>query len=199
MTIFLFVFVPLSHNQLIEEDGVLESVTAVLFLSCTAVSAVLLIGRHGIRSWYMTIPVLGAIGFLDELSFGERHLGVSMPQVVGKKLDGVHDLVDLTYEITLRNSSETVANIILALAVVSLFGIFLRYRREIARVSQQNPPLPYLLLCFFLLVPATLLDMHLFGKGPLQDFLEELLELNVALCMLFAAIAVGFTNRPEKE
>lgn len=195
----LFVFVPRSHKQLREEDRTLESVSAALFLCSTIVAAAKLSRRRDFPRWYMIVPILGLTGFLDELSFGERHFDFPMPTIAGKKVDGIHDLVDMAYEMILQKTSETAANLLLALVIMGLVGILVRYRREISVRLSQHPPLPYLVLTVFLLVPAVLIDMHLFGKSPLHDFLEELLEFNVALSLIFAGIAIGFASQPMEE
>ncbi|WP_187969227.1 hypothetical protein [Aquibium microcysteis] len=82
-----------------DEERLVENLSAAIFLGG---------GFYAARLWWTDtgsapldrlalagIGVLGAIGFLDEISFGERILHYEVYEIMGIRVDGMHDLVEV--------------------------------------------------------------------------------------------------------
>jgi hypothetical protein len=85
---------PPPDDWLIAEDGVLETASAALFLLAAWLAAAGLArapeGAH--RALWVVAP-LALLGFLDEISFGARLFGWTMPALEGGgEFDGAHDV-----------------------------------------------------------------------------------------------------------
>lgn len=86
--------------QFYQEDGLIENLTACLYLF-GAVNGAFHYVRQRQKSWLLLIvATLSAVAFLDEMSFGERHFGVSPIMTENHKIDGVHDLMTPLMELT---------------------------------------------------------------------------------------------------
>jgi hypothetical protein len=142
------------------------------------------------------IVLLALVGFLDELSFGERMFDLEMP-VLGKgyKVDAVHDLLDFLprwYQTLIWAVCLGVPVLILCrkMRIIADHG----YRKRLVCGYPLKIYLPAIMVLLVAAIviddneefaAATVMDMPLFGQ-----FIEELLELNAAL-MLLAWIAAS--------
>lgn len=196
------------HRSLLtEEDQLIENLSAVLFLGSGLLGLWLLLRSTGQRKIYLLVTALGLIGFLDELSFGERIFGFSMPSVAGVKIDGVHDLVRLPLrplrQLLLASSSATAVAVLVILVIAAVLLITAVSHRERLRVwagSIMVHP-PYLAWSIFatLIVVAILLDERIIRFRNLV-FLEELLEMNAALALLLVSWCTSRAiTRPPAE
>jgi len=134
----------------------------------------------------LLIATLGFVGFMDEISFGERLFGYSMPSLRGWKVDGVHDLVERALRFLLKSAPATTI-VLCSLAV----GAFL-YRKKLfnlVSLVKQHPP--YLALSAFvvLISVAILLDAKVVLSREFR-FAEELLEMNAALSLILVCLCI---------
>ncbi len=116
---------PAARPILFHEDRIVEWATVIVFFGAFLTA---------IRSWFIgprddllvaSVGGLGLLGALDEISFGERLLDLSMPVVAGVKLDAAHDLLDLA-RVIIRETSETpylVAGVGTVAVLAALLGI----------------------------------------------------------------------------
>ncbi len=115
------------------EDRALEMTTAFLFLAAWVVGLLHLL-RQGARHYPVLLPAaasLGLLGFLDEVSFGARYFGWSMPEMPGGgEFDGAHDLVILTYRLAAGADSTIVGIVAGSLIAVALVCV-LRWRERL--------------------------------------------------------------------
>lgn len=78
-----------------EEDRTVELASALALLLAFIVAGVsAFIGAGGMSVF---VSVLGIVGFLSEMSFGERQFGFTPPGINGVKLDAFHDLLQLSW------------------------------------------------------------------------------------------------------
>jgi hypothetical protein len=89
------------------EDRHVETLSAALFLTAGAVAALRLARGEAPTFWLVLTVGIGVVGFLDELSFGERILGFEPPMVGGVRIDAVHDLLQLLR----RGAERSVGNV----------------------------------------------------------------------------------------
>ena len=78
---------------LIKEDGLIENISAILFAAAFLISLIHWpkIRRKEGATTFVFVGILGLIGFLDEISFGERLFDLTMPVIYEVKIDALHD------------------------------------------------------------------------------------------------------------
>lgn len=180
------------RGYIVNEDSLIENLTAGLFL-CTFLFALVLLNTRRITNklnfkWLILLLALGLIGFLDEISFGERLLGLEMPVLGATKIDAVHDIFELGISLTPRLASDQQLIILLVLfggLVLSIVAI-LKYGKRIrnAAIADRFYPL-YLVILFFVLLVCSALMLDT-GRFPFTGHkaVEECLELNAAMALL---------------
>jgi hypothetical protein len=96
----LYLLAPRLRGPLFGEDRLVETITALFFLAAFIIGVAFLIAHRSRRYRVLQLIAssLALLGFLDEISFGARLFGWSMPEMLGGgQFDGAHDLVILTY------------------------------------------------------------------------------------------------------
>lgn len=90
----LYALFPHLRKGFVSEDQFIENASAFLCLASFLLGVVFLAARDAKahRKVDAIVPVLGLVGFLDEISFGERVFHIRMPIVYGVKVDGFHDV-----------------------------------------------------------------------------------------------------------
>lgn len=223
----LCVVIPNPQNLLAQEDGFLENLSALLFfisfflgtIIIRKLSAKKIISSHH-NSGYFCIPLISLLGFLDEISFGERIFNFQFIQVIdGLKLDGIHDIISLAYKFLilkllrnqLNNGDYSFLSCLLFCFVLAIL-LLIRYYRPISNfmISSLKQHLSFrfflIMVIFFFL--ATLIDIGVFftltNMGMLtflnHDILsvyEELLETYVALSCLFMTLAIHYQHNQK--
>jgi hypothetical protein len=189
------------------EDGILENLTVVLYL-LTFLFALVLLGTQSIkrqfdRKWLVLLLALGLIGFLEEISYGERLLSLEMPIVYNIKIDGVHDFVDVAINLIPTLVAEhLVPSLLIALGVLVMFVVAIgKYRKTLWNAATTGEYRELYLVMFFLVglaCGAVILDSDLFPfKGDLA--LEECFELNFALALVAACFIIYKINANKSQ
>lgn len=190
-------WMPDYRHFLIEEDSVVESLSALFFLTTFFVGLAFLVRGSGNRLLLTVATSLGLLGFLDELSFGERMFGLEMPYLLGVQIDATHDLFSLIYTVMrdlIRSQPLT------GLLVVAVFGIGTvllarRYgaRLTVALVNYPNREAVNFGCIFVVLIAvALIIDLQIIEHNALFC-VEEMFEMNAAIALLFFAWSLGGT------
>lgn len=197
----IYFLTPALRASLISEDRVMETLTVILFLAGFLLGVILTsrLRTNTQRLAYGVIPLIGLIGLLDELSFGERIFSLTMPTVEGVQIDGVHDVASLMKE-TLKHHG----NLFIYAAILVVGGLFVvwatpRFIRNIDGMSELVsvwPTLRFLVIFVAFGVIATIIDLDMFPRRRFY-FVEELAEFNGALALLFASLAIA-SSRGER-
>jgi hypothetical protein len=198
------------------EDQTVEMCTAVIFLLAGVIA--IIAAFKAVRCLAVVIGVLGLLFFLDEMSFGERHFGLTMPVIHGVKIDAVHDLLALSLQ--LIGDPALYLTLALAMTVLAVLVATRLFRHSATiRSIAADPATPFLAAALTLGVFALLLDAARvintlarigqplasnFDLHLLVDFLkkakiEEAAEFTAALCMLAAALVLLFRSWFGKE
>jgi tetratricopeptide (TPR) repeat protein len=198
ITVFslIYFFFPESRWKFVPEDQFIENLSTVLFFSVFLFGTVSLLKFRDktYRLAFFIIPLISLAGFLDELSFGRRIFYFTAPEIYGLKVDTLHGIFLVIYEVSKNISSLLLYPALLALfATVALIAV--KYRKFLSRLPEKlrgNPPFMYVLIATGLLVIALPIDVVEveFYPGFALSFIEELLEMNVALTLLFASFAM---------
>lgn len=92
----LYMLWPEARYVMIEEDNFVENVSALFyFVSMALAGYFFLVKREGHGAPLLALGLLGTMGFLSEISFGERLFGLEMPRIQQIKIDGFHDIIML--------------------------------------------------------------------------------------------------------
>jgi len=184
---------PASEILLFQEDGLIESGTAIIdgiaaLLGFYAIYLGVSKGRD-LLDWLAiwTIPVLSAICALDEISWGARLFNLQMPEMEGGcEFDGLHDVFVILQRWVV--DAEPMNLFAIALLILTLLCMLLYWQRkfiasclEYAVHSRLGRPLASAIL---LLMFATMLD---FGHGRIISSLEEYAEISAGIFLLVAA------------
>lgn len=195
------------------EDGILENLTVSLFLFTFLFSLVLLATRqvNGSlnRRWLYLLLAIGLLGFLEEISYGERLFDLKMPVVYGVKIDALHDLIDVAL---LHGPSWLMENILLSstlgLFFLAALGLLLKkYSQplwDFATAAKYRELFLVMIMMVVFAGGAVILDMedHIAFKGQL--ILEESFEFNFALalaacCFIIYKIDVSSEGLPGES
>ena len=188
---------PRVREPVFGEDRLVETTTALFFLAAFIVGVAFLVARGARRDRALLFIAssLGLLGFLDEISFGARLFGWSMPEMPGGgEFDGAHDIVILTYRLAAEAHPVVIAAICASLVLVTTLCVRRWYGRLVSLTHRMLTEPPYGLFALFVagVALAAVLDL---GIGLLRhlDPIEELVEMNAGLALL---LAVVWTNRP---
>ena len=181
----------LQWPRLTMEDGVVESISAVLFAIASAVALVRSMTSRTIklqdRILLVLLVPLCALLALSEISFGARVGLVSPPDMYGGgEFDGGHDVIILTLRLLRDNPTwAALAAAALLFCLIAVVGLGWRYRKEAALFVRSNATEINMrfALAFAVLVVAVGLDLVPSFKAGI---LEEMLELTVGLLLVSA-------------
>jgi hypothetical protein len=196
----LYLLAPRLRNPLFGEDRLVETITSLLFLAAFIVGVAFLIA-YSARRYRVLLYItsgLGLLGFLDEISFGARLFGWSMPEMAaGGEFDGAHDLVILIYRLGAEADPLVVAAICASLVLITTLCVLHRYSQVLSLTHRVLTEPAYGLFALFVVgvAMAAVLDL---GIGLLRHLgpIEELVEMNAGLALL---LAVLWTNRPLRR
>ncbi len=191
---------PRVREPLFVEDGLVETTTALFFLGAFIVGVALLVARKArrYRALLFVASGLGLLGFLDEISFGARLFGWSMPEIPGGgEFDGAHDLVILIYRLAAEADPMVIAALCAGLVLVTTLCALRWYGQLVSLTHRVLTEPPYGLFALFVagVALAAVLDL---GIGLLRHLgpVEELVEMNAGLALL---LAVLWTSRPLRR
>lgn len=184
---------PASEIALFQEDGLIESGTAIVdgiaaLLGFYAIYLGVTKGRGMLDRLAMwTIPVLSAICALDEISWGARLFDMQMPEMQGGgEFDGIHDVFVILQRLITDTEPTTVfAAALLLIAILAMIVYWQRAFIASCLTYSVNTSLGRpLASAIILLAFATVLDL---GHGRIISSLEEYAEISAGFFLLVAA------------
>ena len=138
--------------------------------------------------------VLGLVGFLEEISFGERLFNLNMPMLGSVKIDALHDFIDVGIILVpnLITDYQLPALFLLLSMFILFIFVVLKYGKRFWGAFVDESYYPLNLVMFFFVVMAflaLLMDAEFFPfKGDLA--LEEIFEFNAALALLTSCMII---------
>lgn len=192
------IFIALPYRRwLLREDNVVENLSVFFYLLATLVATFRLIKRQRTDQrpgWLLGVAAIGIIGALEELSYGHRLLGYSVPSVAGVELDALHDFASIALRIIETNYATNVLPIAIFCCVCA--GLFLwsvaRYRRRVIAALQSSQPMAILTCLALLIAAASLIDLEILKIKylPLRVY-EEIFEMNAAFAAFLLSLVVA--------
>lgn len=183
----IYFILPVFTPYFVEEDSLVENLSAFSYLLAFFLG-IWVLTKY--RSWWkLSLPVtlLGLVGFLDEISFGERIFDLTMPVVLDVKIDAAHDLVAIAY-LFLKDIFGLFGLVAIILGLgVAAGGLYLYQQKytleDLTGNLFQTVPGQFLVLFLVFLFAATVIDLK-------EDYIpfviaEELFEMfaGVSLCL----------------
>jgi len=199
----VYIWFPNFRPSLMDEDRMIENLSAAFYFF-SAFIAILFLKKHKIHKRILVlIAALGLLCFLEELSFGERIFGFSAPKIMGKKIDSTHDFLQLGHRVIkkIMYFHETYGYLLIGIgAIMVIIGVLKYWRKLNGTISKKFPRPTYILFMFFaaLVFASLLIDLDIVYNNTLF-MLEELLELNAAIALLFCCLSLNdssFSNKP---
>jgi hypothetical protein len=102
----LYLIKPEEVIKIADENGVIENITAYNYLFAGIYGSIFLFfSPINImkRKSLLLVPFLSFLFFLEEISFGKQWIHFSAPVLYGKKVDGLHDILEITYKFIQNN------------------------------------------------------------------------------------------------
>jgi hypothetical protein len=178
---------PHIRRNLSREHGVIEAPTAVFFLAAAAVGAARLRGaRADLRDARWLIPGLSLVAMLDEVNWIVFPLGMRRPTVFGHRVDGLHDLLEM-FVAWLRHEAPAWSVLVVGVAAAGAVGWAARQAAGTWPRVKESAPWRFFALALLLAVLAQMFDVFASQRNRLATLCEEVLELDAALALLFAA------------
>lgn len=207
----LYIFIPGLRDSLTKEDQFMEHLTSILFLNAFLLSAFFVTKLKGkpSQALYLIIPIVSLIFFLDETSFGERIFHFTPPVIMGVRVDALHDFIQIAYLmiLSLPKSYLLLLLPIFVLAIGTIVLIMLlkykrylkvRYVKQLSNLLSNYPPFNYLLVTVVFVSVAMIVDLDMINNKFLF-FLEELLEMNAGLSLVFASFALRLETKKRQH
>jgi len=199
LAFLVYFLLPDYRHYLIMEDSLIENIGAFLFLTTSMLAFIFFIKNQKNRITFIIISALGALAFLDEISFGKRIIGYDSPSINNKTIDSGHDMIDVIIS-SIKSTISTTQILILVVVLISFtMPLLYKYRTNIHLTfkKHKNNPIALMLFSFFLLVGcALLIDLELLQTSLFNlVMLEELLEMNAAAAFLFLFFSVYHENK----
>lgn len=184
------------RGALMEEDGPVEWASAIAFYAGFAVAAIGARAGPARDALLAFVAAFCLLATLDELSFGERLLGWSPPEVLGTRLDAAHDLLQIGKKaiLTVTDRPYLAAAVLGGAALgAAAWGARALARRGVRLRPGSEGALLALAAAMLAVSQVPDLKLEALGSrvlGPLGA--EEALELGAALAFLgFARLRTG--------
>lgn len=181
--------------SLYAEDGLIETLSMLIFLSAACVSMVGFLKYQRVNKRWISLFIFAVslVSFLDEISFGKRIFDWSAVQINGIFIDGAHDYITM-YAQYLKNTYSMKQFLPVAAVLVAIGGIVLYIlRTRIWQIITSSKVFPFLACAFCTVAAASFLDLEFFFYSDMAVAVEETLEL----CAGWALFSAAFVRLVE--
>lgn len=187
----VYVVAPGARTVLVQENGVIQTTTAVVFLIAVIGGVVAIRNGRLVPGVYWLVPIGGFLGFVGETRFGTRLFGLPALALRGKEIDSFHDLFEVAVDAAadVGVGPAHLSGFAAVAAAITLYLIITGRLRRMITVLPVHRPLLLTLLALGALFLGLTLD--LVGGGPDLAFLEETLELTAAALLTMAAVTIA--------
>ncbi len=199
----VFWWMPDYRSYILREDSLVENLSAFFYLITFLLGSLFFIKSKRTIKPLVIVSAVGILGFLDEISFGERLFALHMPRIGDLKIDAAHDFIELGYW-TIRSSisSYPVFTYTLIVGSVILAAIVtIKYQHKLIStisILYRKQKQTFILVLFFisLIFAALVIDLEIVHHDALFA-LEELFELNASIALFFCCFSL-YDQRLQK-
>ena len=184
-----------------KEDHLLENLSTGLLLGTAFFGLINWKQRQADTTAIGVYTILAIIGFLDEVSFGQRLIGFTPPMAGGTSLDGFHDLANMFRKIISINLQyhPTQTFITLSVLLSSLLILAFKFKIKIYGVYKNLKRLKLVCVVISIILAIALsqmLDLKIINISW-STCLEEILELIAVLGLLTCLATTAKGPRPQ--
>ena len=184
------------------EDHFLENLTSGVLLGSALYGLTNWRARRPHKNAIATFTALAFVGFLDEVSFGQRVFGFTPPMAGGTSLDGLHDLTNMLKKVISINFQYHPIHTFVVLFLI-FSGLIITasfYRKKIFGLI--NYLIRFNLAGIFIatisaILLSQLLDLEFIALSlsrPLEETLELIASLGLLTCLITFARSNKFTH-----
>jgi hypothetical protein len=179
-------WLPATRPYLAHEGGIVENLSAVFYLFgfLGGIWACRDAPRDQVPRRYLAIPLLSAVSFFDEI--GDGIFPDPPPHVYGLKVTSLHEFAHVAVKLWQDAPGSLQAASLIGIAILGLLFAW-RFGPQLLALVRGESAYRFVMLWFALGAVALVLDAD---KGDVLTFYEELLEMNAALALLFAAAMI---------
>jgi len=187
----LFIAAPDARQRLTAEDGIVEWISAAVFLGAGIVGVAAVRRWRPLPAWTWLLPAAGFIGFGEEIAYGARLVHFPLPRIDGEEIDGLHDVFDLA-ERTITALGFERLQVAAAGAVVVVAVLLVAHRtgrlQHLRSFFEARPALGWVTAAVTCSVIAAVFD--LVGRSTPARLVEEQLEIVSAVILLIGALQI---------
>ncbi len=199
----VYMWMPDYRVYLVMEDSLVENLSAFFYISTFFLSLLFFIKSKKRRKALIIVSAVSLLGFLDEISFGERLFSLNMPHIGGNKIDATHDFFSLGYKVikSLTHSHAIFVYPLIGVVAIMAVMVALKYRYKlIGIISNGYYNQTYILALLFasLGFAALIIDLGIVNKNKALVALEEFFEMNAATALLFCCLSL-YDSRLSKN
>ncbi len=190
----VYFWVPNYMGYLLNEDSLIENLSAGLYLISFCMGLLFFLKSKMRRKALIVVSAVSLLGFLDELSFGERLFGLDMPLIYGVKIDAAHDFIYLACKVMLKLATTYPTYMILFLltGIITVTVSLLKHRSKLAKIITSiyhEEPFVFVLFFTILVFFSIVIDLDIVHNKVLV-MVEELFEMNAALALLMCCFSL---------
>ena len=179
-------------NDLAKEDQLLENLTTGLLAGTVCLGLWLQRCQRTHKPAIRGFTTIALLGFLDEISFGERLFNLKMPKAGGTQIDGLHDLLNMTKKIVITNANFHPIATTVTLAVIAggLIATASWNRTSIVQFieySSTTKTFSTIAITALAVFISQTLDLEDFGwtaAKALEETLELIAAMGLATCLI---------------
>jgi len=180
------------------EDALIENLGALILVSTSVLGIVFAVLSKKNRAVILLISITGLLGFLFELGFGKRYPSLDHYHFGEVIMDTTYDFLHFIFEI-LRNLHQThpvLLYVSIGIPILVAILLFLKNRHTLNDFTNRGRyTQSYLLAALFVILSLAgiIIDLLNIGRNGIIA-LEETIELNAALALLFCLLSIYQKN-----
>jgi hypothetical protein len=203
LTAFVVYFwAPNYRRYLLDEDSLIENLSVGFYLISFCMGLLFLLKSKKHRKAPNVVSAVSLLGFLDELSFGERLFELEMPRINGVKIDAAHDFFNLAYRVIMKLAATYPTYVILFISTGIIIAIVLLLKHKskltkIVTIIYHNQPFILALFFAILVFFSLVIDLDIV-HNKILFMVEELFEMLAALALLMCCLSLQ-EQLPSKQ
>ena len=196
---------PVNTKFMHHEDQLIENLTVGICLGTFVLGIILIFKNYSQKKILAGASFISLLGFLDEISYGERIFGIKFPFILGEKVDGIHDLLLVLRMFVGNEIIQKPGRHFVTIFLIFSSLILLIWFTSLCRIkySKVVPSFSYLILIFFFTVFLFVSQMMDLGLSFYREYvrniygatIEEIFELFASLSLLFTCLLVKAEKR----
>ena len=194
VVIFLLIdlCLPQLREPLSNKNQILEWVTVGIYCVGIAVGIFYCLRLSSKRRRYhhLAIPMLNVLGLLEEIGYGADLFHFPVYKVFSVNIDSAHDFFSVIYKFL-----GTYILVLFALIFFLCRFLFKRYGNPLAALIRVYPAYKFAIISVAFMLTSVIFDLYIIY----HPVLEEVMEMNAAIALVFASVSIHFEQQQLKQ